>query len=280
MTQDTQSVPDTQSVIVTGAASGIGLAMTLALLEHGHGVTAVDRNGAALAELATKAAGLRGEVNPVTADLAHPDAFAQVTAAALVRFGRIDALVNNAGIGQFAVRADQRSRPIRFWETTPEQWGRFMAINGAGPINMARAVLPHMLAAGRGRIISVTTSLGTMVRAGHLLYGSAKAAAELAMAVLAADLEGTGVTSNVLVPGGTTNTALVGSEAGDPARMLQPEIMNPPLLWLLSQEAAGVNARRFVAADWDTALPPAAAAEKAGAPIAWLGIARMPIEPR
>ena len=232
-------------VIVTGAASGIGRAMTLALLKQGHSVTAVDRNGAAL-----------------------------------VRFGRIDVLVNNAGIGQYAVRADQRSRPIRFWETTPEQWGRFMAINGAGPINMARAVLPHMLAAGRGRIISVTTSLGTMVRAGHLLYGSAKAAAESAMAILAADLEGTGVTSNVLVPGGTTNTALVGNEAGDTAKMLQPEIMNPPLLWLLSAEAATVNARRFIAADWDTALPPAEAAEKAGAPIAWGGIARMPIEPK
>ena len=197
-----------------------------------------------------------------------------------MQFGRIDVLLNNAGIGQFAVRADQRQNPIRFWETTPEQWWRFMTINGAGPINMARAVVPHMLAAGRGRIISVTTSLGTMVRAGHLLYGSAKAAAESGMAILAADLEGTGVTSNVLVPGGTTNTALVGNQAGDPAAMLQPDIMVPPLLWLLSDDAATVNGRRFVAADWDTSLPAAQAAEKAGAPIAWGGIARMPIEPR
>ena len=84
-----------------------------------------------------------------------------------------------------------------------------MALNGAAPINMVRAVLPHMLAAKRGRIISVTSGLGTMARAAHLLYGSAKAV-ESAMAVLAAELEGTGVTSHVLVPGGTTNTALVG----------------------------------------------------------------------
>ena len=271
---------DSKAVIVTGAASGIGLAMAMALLTEGHSVTAVDRNGAALDRLAARAVGLRGVVNTVTADLAHPDSFAQVTASALVRFGRIDVLVNNAGIGQFAVRADQRRNPIRFWETTPEQWWQFMTINGAGPINMARAVLPYMLAAQRGRIISVTTSLGTMVRAGHLLYGSAKAAAESAMAVLAADLAGTGVTSNVLVPGGTTNTALVGDQAGDPTKMLQPEIMVPPLLWLLSDEAAAVNGRRFIAADWDTMLPPVMAAEKAGAPIAWGGIARMPIEPQ
>lgn len=267
-------------IIVTGAASGIGLAMALALLAEGHDVTAVDRNGPSLDGLVARASGLPGRINAVTADLAHADSFAHVTAATLVRFGRIDVLVNNAGIGQFSVRADQRRNPIRFWETTPEQWWRFMTINGAGPINMARAVLPHMLAARRGRIISVTTSLGTMVRAGHLLYGSAKAAAESAMAVLAADLDGTGVTSNVLVPGGTTNTALVGDQSGDPAKMLQPEIMTPPLLWLLSDEAAPVNGRRFVAADWDGALPPALAAEKAGAPIAWGGIARMPIEPR
>ena len=144
---------------------------------------------------------------------------------------------------------------------------------------MARAVVPHMLRAGSGRVITVTTSLGTMVREGYLLYGASKAAAEAAMAVLAADLKGTGVTSNVLVPGGVTNTGIVGDEAGDRARMLQPEIMVPPLLWLISDAAAGVTARRFVAMDWDASLPGEQAAEKAGVPIAWLGIARMPVEP-
>jgi len=144
---------------------------------------------------------------------------------------------------------------------------------------MARAVVPHMLRARRGRVVTVTTSLGTMVRAGYLLYGASKAAAESATAILAADLTGTGVTANVLVPGGVTNTPLVGDDAGERSKMLQPEIMVPPLLWLVSDAAADVTARRFIAADWDTSLPPAQAAEKAGAPIAWLGIARMPIEP-
>ena len=99
------------------------------------------------------------------------------------------------------------------------------------------------------------------------------------MASLAADLAGTGVTCNVLVPGGVTNTPLVGEGRGDPAKMLQPEIMVPPLLWLISDAAAGVSARRFVAMDWDASLPAGQAAEKAGVPIAWLGIARMPVEP-
>jgi NAD(P)-dependent dehydrogenase (short-subunit alcohol dehydrogenase family) len=188
-------------------------------------------------------------------------------------------LVNNAGIGQSSIKPDQRRNPLRFWEITPDQWQRFVTVNATAPIMMARTVVPHMLQAGQGRVITVTTSLGTMVREGYLLYGASKAAAEAAMAVLAADLKGTGVTSNVLVPGGVTNTAIVGDEAGDRARMLQPEIMVPPLLWLISDAAAAVTARRFVAMDWDASLPGAQAAEKAGVPIAWLGIARMPVEP-
>jgi NAD(P)-dependent dehydrogenase (short-subunit alcohol dehydrogenase family) len=260
-----------KTAIVTGAASGMGRSMALGLSEAGFDVIAVDRNAEALGTLPAP-------IRPVAADLAQPASFDRIVAEALAAFGRIDVLINNAGIGQAAIRADQRGNPIRFWEATPEQWNRFLTVNATAPILMSRAVLPHMLMANSGRIITVTTSLGTMVREGYLLYGSSKAAAESAMAVLAADLAGTAVTANVLVPGGVTDTPLVG-EAGDRSKMLRPEIMLPPLLWLVSDAAAGVNGRRFIAADWDTRLPPAQAAEIAGAPVAWLSIARMPIEP-
>ncbi|MGA8195893.1 MAG: SDR family oxidoreductase [Acetobacteraceae bacterium] len=266
--------------IVTGAASGIGRAMTLGLLGAGVDVAAVDRNDAGLAALAATVQDKSGTMLALPTDLAQPDAFDAIVANVLSRFGKIDVLVNNAGIGQASIKADQRRNPIRMWEITPDQWQRFLTVNATAPIMMARAVVPHMLRTGSGRIVTVTTSLGTMVRAGYLLYGASKAAAEAAMAVLAADLHGTGVTSNVLVPGGVTNTGIVGDEAGERTRMLQPEIMVPPLLWLISEAAAGVTARRFVAMDWDAALPAEQAAEKAGVPIAWLGIARMPVEPR
>jgi NAD(P)-dependent dehydrogenase (short-subunit alcohol dehydrogenase family) len=272
-------MPTEQKVaIITGAASGLGRAMALGLAGPGAGfaVAAVDRNAAALDTLVREG---NGSISAVPADLAQPDSFDTIVQTVLRQFGRIDVLVNNAGIGQASVRADARRNPIRVWEATPEQWTRFLTVNATAPIMMARAVVSHMLKARSGRIITVTTSLGTMVREGYLLYGASKAAAEAAMAVLAADLKGTGVTSNVLVPGGVTNTPLVGDNAGDRSRMLQPQIMVPPLLWLVSDAAAGINAQRFVAADWDTSLPGDKAAAKAGAPIAWLGIARMPIEP-
>jgi NAD(P)-dependent dehydrogenase (short-subunit alcohol dehydrogenase family) len=260
-----------QTAIVTGAASGMGRAMALGLSRAGFDVAAVDRNAEALGTLPAP-------IKPVTADLSQPESFDGIVAETLTAFGRIDVLINNAGIGQAGIRADQRRNPIRFWEVTPEQWNRFLTVNATAPIMMSRAVLPHMLKANRGRIVTVTTSLGTMVREGYLLYGCSKAAAEASMAVLAADLAGTAVTANVLVPGGVTDTPLVG-DAGDRSKMLRPEIMLPPLLWLVSDEATAVSGRRFIAADWDTRLSPAQAAEAAGAPVAWLSIARMPIEP-
>jgi NAD(P)-dependent dehydrogenase (short-subunit alcohol dehydrogenase family) len=269
-----------RAAIVTDAASGLGPAMALGLVESGMDVVAVDRNATALAALAPATAGSPGSVLPLPADLMQPDAFDRIVAAALEKFGRIDVLINNAGIGQTSVRADQRCNPIRLWEATPDQWSRFLAVNATAPIMMARAVVPHMLRVRQGRSITVTTSLGTMVRAGYLLFGASKAAAESATAIMAAHLAGTDVTANVLVPGGVTNTPLVGDDAGERSKMLQPEIMVPRLLWLVSDAAEGVNARRLIAADWDRSLPPAQVAEKAGAPIAWLGIARMPIEPR
>jgi NAD(P)-dependent dehydrogenase (short-subunit alcohol dehydrogenase family) len=273
---------DRQVAIVTGAASGIGRAMTLGLLEGGIDVAAVDREAAWLDELkgAAGGKGYAGGLQTIRADLADPASFETIVSTVLGVSGRIDILVNNAGIGQGSIRADQRRNPLRFWEITPEQWSRFVAVNATGPLMMARAVVPHMMGAKRGRLVTVTTSLGTMLREGYVLYGASKAAAEAATAVMAADLAGTGVTANVLVPGGMTDTRIVPDAAvADRSRLLRPEIMAPPLLWLVSDAAAGVTGRRFLAAHWDTSLPPAEAAEKCGAPIAWKSIATMPIEP-
>jgi NAD(P)-dependent dehydrogenase (short-subunit alcohol dehydrogenase family) len=260
--------------VVTGGARGIGLAVAQRAALSGATVVLWDRDADRLAQAAASIPNASSVVLDLTDEAAVRSAAAETQAAQ----GRIDILVNNAGIGQAAIRADQRSNPIRFWDVTPEQWSLFLTVNATAPVMLTRAVLPHMLKATSGRVITVTTSLGTMVREGYLLYGASKAATEASMAVLAADLKGTGVTANVLVPGGVTDTPLVG-EAGDRDKMLRPEIMVPPLLWLVSDEAAAVSGRRFIAADWDPALPAAVAAQAAGAPVAWLSIARMPIEP-
>jgi len=163
---------------------------------------------------------------------------------------------------------------------TADQWRSFVAVHTTAPLLLAQAVAPDMMDAKWGRIVNVTTSLGTMIRSGSPTYGPSKAALEAFSAIMAKDLDGSGVTVNVLVPGGVTNTAMVPPESGfDRTRMIQPEIMAPPLVWLVSDAAGAVTGRRFLAVHWDSSLPPAQAAENAGAPIAWTGIATMPIEP-
>ena len=85
-----------------------------------------------------------------------------------------------------------------------------------------------------------------MIRGGSPTYGPSKAALEAFSAVMAKDLAGTGVTVNVLVPGGMTNTGMIPPEAGyDRGEMIQPEVMAPPLNWLVSDAAAAVTGRRF-----------------------------------
>jgi NAD(P)-dependent dehydrogenase (short-subunit alcohol dehydrogenase family) len=276
-------MPETQRVaIVTGAAGGIGSAMTRALVAAGIRVVGVDRDREPLEGLAASAReqGKAAELLTIQTDLTNDSAAEEITNAARDRFGRIDILVNNAGIGPGAIRPDSWQRPLKFWEITPNQWRRFVAVHTTAPLALANAVVPEMMREGRGRIINVTTSLGTMLNAGNPTYGPSKAALEALSAIMAKDLDGTGVTVNVLVPGGVTNTPMISDAAGfDRGKLIQPEVMVPPLLWLVSDAAGKVTGRRFLGIHWDAALPPEQAVEKAGAPVAWTSIATMPITP-
>jgi NAD(P)-dependent dehydrogenase (short-subunit alcohol dehydrogenase family) len=274
---------DTQrTAIVTGAAGGIGRAFVRGLLGAGIRVAAVDRTADGLAAVTTSAReqGKAEALLTIEADLARDEAIDQIVSAARSRFGTIDILVNNAGVGQATIRSDNRQNPIKFWEVTPEQWRLFVAVHASAPMALARALVHDMMGQRWGRIVNVTTSLGTMIREGSPTYGPSKAALEAFSAICAKDLDGTGVTVNVLVPGGVTNTGMVPQEAGYAREeMIQPDVMAPPLVWLVSDSAGGVTGRRFLAVHWDAGLPPAQAAEQAGAPVAWTSIATMPIEP-
>jgi NAD(P)-dependent dehydrogenase (short-subunit alcohol dehydrogenase family) len=142
-------------------------------------------------------------------------------------------------IGPGSNRPDSWKRPLKFWEITPDQWRRFVAVHTTAPWALANAVVPEMMRQGWGRIVNVTTSLGAMLNAGSPTYGPSKAALEALSAIMAKDLDGTGVTVNVLVPGGVTDTPMISDEAGfDRGKLIQPGVMVAPLLWLVS-DAAG-----------------------------------------
>jgi NAD(P)-dependent dehydrogenase (short-subunit alcohol dehydrogenase family) len=268
--------------IVTGAAGGIGRAMVRGLLAAGIRVAGVDRDREPLEMLAASAReqGNATELLTIATDLTDDAAPDAITKATRGKFGRIDILVNNAGIGPGAIRPDSWQRPLKFWEITPDHWRRFVAVHTTAPLALTNTVVLEMMRQGWGRIVNVTTSLGTMLNAGNPTYGPSKAALEALSAIMAKDLDGTGVTVNVLVPGGMTNTPMISDEAGfDRANLIQPEVMVPPLLWIVSDAAGKVTGRRFLGVHWDPALPPEQAAERAGAPVAWTSIATMPITP-
>lgn len=263
-----------RSVIITGAASGIGRSIALALLKAQSRVLAVDLNGAQLTQLAADAdAGDR--LQCLSLELGPPDSGDRVVAAALKAFGRVDGLVNNAGIGRGVIRDDIYQKPLRFWEATPEMWNRFVAVNTTAPFLLMRAAVPHMLEQGFGRIISVTTSLSSMIGKNMSPYGPTKAATEALTSCVACELEGTGVTANVVVPGATTDTAMVPNGASiDRSKLQSPDVMAPPVLWLLSDAGGDTTAMRFRANLWKPDVPVADAIAAAGQPIAWTSISQ------
>ena len=206
---------------------------------------------------------------PVVASVADPEDAARAVESAISNLGGLDILVNNAGTNPRNVGLTTEFRE-KCWEVSPEAWVRVYAVNCSGPFFTVRAAVGHMIEKGWGRIIGVTTSLDTMYRAYGSPYGPSKAGHEAFMATLCQELDGTGVTANVLVPGGPANTNLIPQDAPyDRDQLIQPPVMEKPVVWLASEASNGINGRRFIAYHWDETVPLEERLSKASAPVAW-----------
>ena len=278
-----EGVLNGKTIIVTGAGSPIGMGrhMSIALASAGANVVMMDIDGTTLEASANDAreASSDEQILTVVADVTSYADAQRTVQSALDHFGGLHVLVNNAGTNQRNVgMSNTLMEP--WWEVSPEAWARVIAVNFSGPFHMAHAAVGHMLEQGWGRIIGVTTSLDTMIRINMSPYGPSKAGHEALVATMATELEGTGVTANVLVPGGPVNTNLLPPDSPfDRAKLIQPDVMRVPVVWLASDAADGVNGRRFIAYDWDESLPVEERLEKAGAPAAWPQIPSKAIYP-
>jgi len=263
-------------VLLTGAGRGLGRAMALALSEQGAHLALVDLDGEELQEVAHEVQAIGGgaSVIPLGADVCDPESAATAVHYAAENFGRIDVVFNNAALGPQAVSEDPFGAPPKFWELNPYIFIRMMDINAAGPQLIAAAAVPHMMKNGWGRIVNITTALDAMYAPGMGAYGPSKAALEAHTAIMAKDLEGTGVTANVLIPGGPANTRMIPDATGIPRdALIQPEDMQAPAVWLASDESDGHSGKRFIAALWSQGL------EKASAPCAWPQLGQQAILP-
>ena len=150
------------SVVVTGAGTGIGRSIAERAARSGAKVTLVGRRATALKEVAASAS---EAMEAVAVDVTDPDAPDRIVAAALGRFGRLDAIVNNAGLARFG--------PVG--ETDVAELTAMFEVNVRAPVALIRAALPH-LEAGRGSIVNVTSVGGALSMPGRSYYGATKAA--------------------------------------------------------------------------------------------------------
>jgi gluconate 5-dehydrogenase len=242
-------------VLVTGGTSGLGLAMSQALAEAGARVVLTGRTERrvrdAAAQIGHGATGLVMDVRDEQSVSAGVDR-------ALALLGGIDVLVNNAGIGMRTVNPDFMTEPAGFWRVSPDGFRDLFATNVLGYFLVARAVVPHMLQAGHGKIVNISVSETTMRRRGFTPYGPSRAATDALSHIMAADLAGTGIDVNLLLPGGATRTGMVPDWIPNDLRAtwLEPAIMGPPICWLASHASDGITDQRIVATEFAaTRLP-------------------------
>jgi NAD(P)-dependent dehydrogenase (short-subunit alcohol dehydrogenase family) len=246
-------------VLVTGATSGLGYAMSAALLAGGAHVVLTGRDASRAAAAAEQLARSQpGRAVGVGMDVRDEQSVADAIERAYGALGGIDVLVNNAGIGMRTVNRRFMTDPQPFWTVDPDGFRDLFATNVTGYFLVARAVAPAMARAGKGKIINVSVSETTMRRAGFVPYGPSRAATDSLSHVMAADLAGTGVTVNLLAPGGATTTGMVPDDVdeGVRARMLDPAIMGPPIRWLASADSDGISDCRVIATEFADGIRP------------------------
>jgi 2-deoxy-D-gluconate 3-dehydrogenase len=176
------------AAIVTGAGRGLGRAIALALAEQGSRVLAVARSVAELQEVRDRAP-TRVRVSPC--DMLDTAAVARLPDAAVKEFGRLDIVVNNAGIAPAGF----------FMEQADELWQRVFAVNVTAPALLTRAAGRHLIAQGSGKIINIASTSGLLGKAMLVAYSASKGALLQFTKALAAEWAGHGIQVNAVAPG-------------------------------------------------------------------------------
>ncbi|MFE6188568.1 SDR family NAD(P)-dependent oxidoreductase [Streptomyces sp. NPDC056465] len=194
-----------RSVIVTGAGSGIGRAVALRFAAERARVVIADVDHASAGKVAEEVAQAGGTAVTVIGDLRDQAVVDRVAATATEEFGGIDVLVNNAGV------MDSMSAAA---DTGDDEWERVIGINLTAPFRLTRAVLPHMLAAGRGAIVFTASEASLRGSAAGAAYTASKHGIAGLTKSLAVMYRGQGIRTNAIAPGGTLTNIKVDADRG------------------------------------------------------------------
>jgi NAD(P)-dependent dehydrogenase (short-subunit alcohol dehydrogenase family) len=254
---------DDKVVVVTGSSRNLGKAMALGVADAGARVVLASPETDLLAEVAAEIDRKhgKGRAFPVTVDITNGEDVERLRAAVLDRFGAIHVLVNCARRSSRGPGLPADGNHFKFWESDPDIWRDTIRVGVNGTFTISRALVQPMMEQKWGRIVIINTSVGTMQRALNSPYGVSKAALEASALIWSRDLEGTGVTVNTLVPGGSCD---VGPHRYYPPgkKLLPVTVMNNALIWLASDRSTGSTGGRYVGKLWDDTLPPDQAAER------------------
>lgn len=265
--------PSSLAIIVTGGGRGLGWHMADALVQAGHRVLITGARDTDELREACESWNA-GQTQPraiwMAADVADWPQCQAVADRCIASFGRIDGLVNNAGRGMLEISQTFNTEPALFWQADPQGFRNIIDANVTGAFLMARACVPHMVAQGFGRVVNVSTSQVTMVRTGYCPYGPSKAALEAMSVIWAKDLKGSGVSVNVLLPGGAADTRLLPGSGSDrrgaDGNLLSPALMREPIVWLMGRAGEQVTGERYVARLWPQSSDDEQAAAAARSP--------------
>lgn len=241
--------------LVTGASGGLGYAMTEALLAEGAKVAVCSRAGDKLDQAVASFIKRGYDAHALPLDVRSEQSVEEAARWVRREWGGLDVLVNNAGIGMKTVNPRFLTEPQPFYQVTPEGFRNLIDTNVTGYFLVARAFAPIMIGQGKGRIINISMNYETMKRKGFVPYGPSRAATESLSFIMAEDLREYGVAVNMLLPGGATVTGMIPDglrkELGSQTRLLSPEIMAAPIIYLASPDAEGVTGERIVAVEFE-----------------------------
>lgn len=241
-------------VVITGASSGIGFAMAKALAAAGAAVLLTARSEEKLDRAIAKLKQEGGHAWGQTMDVRSEESIQQVVRWVDKEWGGLDVLVNNAGIGMRTVNPDFLTDPQPFYKVPAQGFRDVIDTNLTGYFLVAKAFVPLLLKSGKGKIINISMNHETMKRKGFVPYGPSRAGAESLSHIMAEDLKDAGIMVNMLLPGGATDTGMIPEAYRqsflEKGILLSPEVMNEPIVFLVSDESNGITDQRIVAKDF------------------------------
>lgn len=241
--------------VITGSSSGLGLAMAEALLENGATVAISSRPGERLDRVTSELKDKGYSVIKLPMDVRVEKQVSSSAETAMDLMGKIDLLVNNAGIGMPRVNPDFIASPRPFYEMDTEGIRDVIETNFIAYFTVSKYFVQPMLKRQKGRIVNVSTSLQTMSKPYGMPYGPAKAGAEAMTRVMAEELRGFGVIVNTLLPGGAVDTPMMTEKNRTDflkfSKLLDPTIMKRPILFLASNLADKIKGQRIIATEFE-----------------------------